>query len=105
MKNPNPNYTPPASVGCETPEYRRMTPPPPMPQADRASEYITISVAEYHFLTKLSTLLEAVLSADEYNPKPVVDAVRKTVEEMTKETTEIISTYADGTVKRTVTEK
>lgn len=49
-----------------------------------ASEYITISVAEYHFLTKLATLLEAVLSADKYNPKPVVDAVRKTVEEMTE---------------------
>ena len=47
------------------------------------SEYISISVAEYHFLTKTATLLETILSADEYNPKPVVDAVRKTVQEMT----------------------
>lgn len=49
-----------------------------------ASEYITISVAEYHFLTKTATLLEAIMAADPYNPKPVVDAVRKALQEMTE---------------------
>ena len=54
-----------------------------IPTHKPVSETITISVAEYHFLTKAATLLEAILSAGEYNPKPVVDAVRKTMQEMT----------------------
>lgn len=48
----------------------------------KASEYITIPVAEYHFLTKAATLLETILAAERYNPKPTVDAVRTVVEEM-----------------------
>jgi hypothetical protein len=39
-------------------------------------------VAEYHFLTKAATLLETILAAEQYNPKPTVDAVRRTVEKM-----------------------
>lgn len=98
--------TPPVSTGCETPEYRRMTPPPPASKpAVRASEYITISVAEYHFLTKCATMLEVVLSADDYTQMHVVKATKKAMEEMTKETTEIITTTSDGVIKKTVVEK
>ena len=75
-------YGTPTPKCFDTPEYRRMTKAPEPIPAERASEYITISVAEYHFLTKAATLLEAILSAEVYNPKPVVDAVRKAVEEM-----------------------
>jgi hypothetical protein len=81
-QKPNPNYAPPASVGCETPEYRRMTPPPAPKPAQGATEYITISVAEYHFLTKTATLLEAILNAEDYSQPHVVKAVKNTVEEM-----------------------
>lgn len=66
----------------ETPEYRRMTPPPVPVPAERASEYLTISVAEYHFLTKAATLLEVVLNADWLNREHVVEAARKTVDDM-----------------------
>ena len=46
------------------------------------SETITISVAEYHFLTKAATLLETILAAERYNPTPTVDTVRTVVQEM-----------------------
>lgn len=68
------------------------------------SEYIAISVAEYHFLTKAATMLETILNAEQYNPKPTVDAVRKTVEEMTRTTTETIADMG-GIVRRTVVEE
>lgn len=98
--------TPPAKTGCETPEYRRMDPPPPAPKpAEQASEYITISVAEYHFLTKLATMLEVILNADDYTQMHVVKATKKAVEEMTKVTTEITREYDNGTTIRTVTEE
>lgn len=75
--------TPPVSTGCETPEYRRMTPPPPVPKsAERASEYITISVAEYHFLTKCATWLETIINCQSYHYTGLVDAVRKALKEM-----------------------
>lgn len=46
------------------------------------SEHITISVAEYHFLTKAATLLEAILNAEDYSQPHVIKAVKNTVEEM-----------------------
>ena len=46
------------------------------------SEHITITVAEYHFLTKAATLLEAILNAEDYSQPHVVKAVKNTVEEM-----------------------
>jgi hypothetical protein len=53
-----------------------------IPTQKPVSETITISVAEYHFLTRMATLLETILSAERYNPKPTVDAVRTVVQEM-----------------------
>lgn len=70
-----------------------------------ATEYITITVAEYHFLTKLATMLEVVLADKTYSHENVVEAVRNAVEEMTKVTTECTCEYNDGTVIRTVTEE
>lgn len=52
-----------------------------MPE-NKATEYITISVAEYHFLTKAATLLEVVLADKTYNHENVVEAVRNAVQEM-----------------------
>ena len=53
-----------------------------IPTIKPVSETITITVAEYHFLTKAATLLETILGADQYNPVPVVNAVRKIVQDM-----------------------
>ena len=75
-------YGAPTPKCFDTPEYRRMAKAPEPRPAERASEYITISVAEYHFLTKAATLLEAILNADKWNPAPVVTAARSTIEEM-----------------------
>lgn len=79
MKNPNPNYVPPATV---SPEFRRMTEAPELKRAQGASEYITISVAEYHCLTKAATLLEVILADTAHHYTGTVAAVRHTVEEM-----------------------
>lgn len=51
-------------------------------EPERATQHISITVAEYHFLTKMATLLETILAAEQYNPKPTVDAVRTVVAEM-----------------------
>lgn len=51
-------------------------------EPERTTQHIAITVAEYHFLTKMATLLETILAAEQYNPKPTVDAVRTVVEEM-----------------------
>lgn len=72
-KNPNPNFRPPASV--HIPEQARVEIPKP-------SQLITITVAEYHFLTKAATLLEVILADRTYGHENVVEAVRNTVEEM-----------------------
>lgn len=50
-----------------------------------ASKYITIPVAEYHFLTKAATLLETVLADKSYSPNTVVAAVRTVVQEMVQQ--------------------
>lgn len=79
-KQPNPNYIPPASTGCKTPEYRRMTEAPEPKPAERASEYITISVAEYHFLTKAATLLEGIMHLPVYADLRIhIEAARKCI--------------------------
>lgn len=72
--NPNPDYVPPASV--HVPERR-------IPAAPKPSELITISVAEYHFLTKTATMLETILNAKSYHVEAVVDSVRATIDSMT----------------------
>lgn len=61
--------------GFYTPERR-------IPAATKASEYITISVAEYHFLTKAATLLEAVMECEGYHRDGTVLAARKILQDM-----------------------
>ena len=46
------------------------------------SKTITISVAEYHCLTKAATLLETILAAKSYAVEHVVNTVRDTMQEM-----------------------
>ena len=65
-----------------TPEFRRPTPAPAPKPAERASEYITISVAEYHFLTKAAAHLEVILADKTYGHEAVVAAVRNAMEDM-----------------------
>lgn len=72
-KNPNPNYIPPASV--HVPERR-------IPAQKPISETITISVAEYHWLTKAAAMLEVVLADKSYNHENVVAAVRNAMADM-----------------------
>ena len=74
-------------LGCETPEYTRMTKAPKPAPAERASEYITISVAEYHFLTKAATILETIMQCQSYYRDGLVEAARKILQDM-KRTTE-----------------
>lgn len=45
-------------------------------------QIITITVAEYHCLTKAAALLEAVLNAKTYHLEAVVDSVRTTINSM-----------------------
>lgn len=68
--------------GCETPEYRRMTKAPEPRPTERASEYITISVSEYHFLTKAATILETVMHCQSYHRDGLVQAARKILQDM-----------------------
>lgn len=74
-KQPNPNFIPPASV--RIPEQPAI---PPVPL--RASEYITISVAEYHFLTKCATWLEIIINCQSIHYSGLVEAIRKNLKEM-----------------------
>lgn len=46
------------------------------------TQYITISVAEYHFLTKAAAMLEVVCNDDSYDRSAVVNAVKATIEAM-----------------------
>ena len=48
-----------------------------IPTQKPVSETITISVAEYHFLTKAATLLEAVIQAESYQRDGVVNAAER----------------------------
>lgn len=68
--------TPPASV--HIPEQASVPPMPPVKApAKGADEYITISVAEYHFLTKSATLLETIMNCQSYHRDGLVEAARK----------------------------
>lgn len=51
-------------------------------EPERATEYISISVAEYHCLTKAATMLEVILAADEYAAEKVVRSCRSVIEDM-----------------------
>lgn len=51
-------------------------------EPERAAEYISISVAEYHCLTKAATMLEVILAADEYATEKVVRSCRSVMEDM-----------------------
>ena len=46
-----------------------------------ATQYITITVAEYHFLLKAATMLEVVINDPTYNHEAVA-AVKATLEQM-----------------------
>lgn len=70
------------SVSQETENF----PEPPAPvEPEQATRYITIPVAEYHFLTKAATLLEIVLADKSYSPNTVLAAVRTVVQEMVQQ--------------------
>lgn len=51
-----------------------------MPE-NTATQYITITVAEYHFLLKAATMLEVVVNDPTYNHEAVA-AVKETLEQM-----------------------
>ena len=46
------------------------------------TQYITISVAEYHFLTKAAAMLEVIVNDQAYDHTTVVNAVKATIEDM-----------------------
>lgn len=61
-------------------------PPKFQPQTEKPiTETITISVAEYHCLTKAAALLEIILAAKTYSVEAVVNAVRETVKGMVQQ--------------------
>ena len=47
-----------------------------------ATEYITISVAEYHCLTKAAAMLEVICNDQTYDHTAAVNAVKATIEAM-----------------------
>ena len=49
---------------------------------NKTTEYITITVAEYHFLTKAAAMLEVIVSDQAYDHNAVVEAVKNTVAAM-----------------------
>lgn len=51
-------------------------------EPERTTEYISISMAEYHCLTKAATMLEVILAADEYDAEKVVRSCRPVIEDM-----------------------
>lgn len=52
-----------------------------LPEITKATQYITISVAEYHYLTKAAALLEVVVNDPTYNHDAVA-AVAATIQDM-----------------------
>lgn len=52
-----------------------------MPE-NQATQYITISVAEYHFLTKAAAMLEVICNDQTYDHTAAVNAVKATIEAM-----------------------
>lgn len=55
---------------------------------NKATEYVTITMAEYHFLTKAAAMLEVIVNSNGYDHTAVVNAVKDTVEAM-KSTAEV----------------
>lgn len=55
---------------------------------NKTTEYITITMAEYHFLTKAATMLEVIANDSAYDHTNVVNAVKDTIEAM-KRTAEV----------------
>ena len=49
---------------------------------NKTTEYITISVAEYHCLTKAAAMLEVICSDQAYDHTTVVNAVKEAIEAM-----------------------
>jgi hypothetical protein len=52
-----------------------------MPE-NQATLYITITVAEYHCLTKAAAMLEVIVSDQTYDHTAVVNAVKDSIEAM-----------------------
>lgn len=48
-------------------------------EPEQATKYITITVAEYHFLTKATTLLEAIMHAPMHDRHALIEAAQKTI--------------------------
>ena len=71
------------NVSQETADSQEETPETGVQlEPERATEYISISVAEYHCLTKAATMLEVILAADEYAAEKVVRSCRSVIEDM-----------------------
>ena len=66
------------NVSQETPKNRE----PQLHESERVTQHITITVAEYHFLTRMATLLEVILADKSYSPNTALTAVRTVVQEM-----------------------
>lgn len=49
---------------------------------NKATEYVTITMAEYHFLTKTAAMLEVIVNSNGYDHTTVVNAVKDTIEAM-----------------------
>lgn len=49
---------------------------------NQATQYITITVAEYHCLTKAAAMLEVIVSDQTYDHTAVVNAVKDSIEAM-----------------------
>lgn len=50
---------------------------------NKTTEYITITVAEYHFLTKMTAILEVITNDTTYDHTTVVNAAKAAIEAMT----------------------
>lgn len=61
---------------------RLLAPKPSLCKPTGATEYITISVAEYHFLTKAAAMLEVICNAKTYDHTAAVNAVKAAIEDM-----------------------
>lgn len=74
----------------QTQEQKKVPPMPetkrnprlPEPKRAGASEYITISVAEYHCLTKAATMLELLMKARPYERDTITRVIEAALGEM-----------------------
>lgn len=49
---------------------------------NKVTEYITITVAEYHCLTKAAAMLEIIANTQSYDHTAVVNSIKATIEAM-----------------------